>query len=91
MPFSLLFLYIYWRKIRFLSVLRGEVSTAGEHSCKNGYTHTQTDTELPGLRSKICTTIPGAVIRVGATQLGTTTKAYVNTETPHPVLRYHAG
>ena len=33
------FLYIYKRKTLFLSVLRGEVSTVGERSCKNGYLH----------------------------------------------------
>ena len=30
------FLCVYWREICFLSVLRGEVSAVGEHSCKNG-------------------------------------------------------
>ena len=54
------FLYIYSRKTRFLSVHRGEVSTVGEQSCKNGYTQTdrqtdtETQTEFPGLRRNIC-------------------------------------
>ena len=39
MELSVLFLCVYLRKIRFLGVLRGEVSTVGEHSCKNGDRH----------------------------------------------------
>ena len=36
-------MYIYWRKLRSLSVLRGEVIAVGENSCKSGYTETHAE------------------------------------------------
>ena len=49
------FVHIY-RKMRFMSALRGEVSAVGEHSCKNGYLHR--NKRFPGLRSKVCSIVP---------------------------------